>query len=175
VTTTRNYSALLEACDALPDGATRDERMSVFASALWGAIGDASGAACSWVGFYVGPGERTPEGDVAGADEMLLAAREPKPACSPIGLHGACGWSYRERTTLVVADVASLGAGYVACDPRDVSELVIPCVKDDGSVWGVLDLDAFDAGAFDTRDARALQAALLRAELSTVGAPIVAV
>ena len=34
----------------------------------------------SWIGFYtIEPG----------ADEMLLGPRRDKPACSPIGLHGA--------------------------------------------------------------------------------------
>ena len=34
----------------------------------------------SWVGFYF-----------LGEGEMTLGPRRDKPACSPIGLHGACG------------------------------------------------------------------------------------
>lgn len=165
-TAKRNYAPVHEACDAIPTDATRDDRMGVVVRALWDAIGDPSGARCSWLGFYVGPGVATPEGDVAGAQEMLLAVREPKPACSPIGLHGACGRSYLQRETLIVRDVAALGAGYVACDPLDVAELVLPCIGEDGKAWGVLDLDAFEAGAFDESDARALQGVLLRAGLT---------
>ena len=37
--------------------------------------------------------------------------------------------------TLIVDDVATLGAGYVACDPRDLSEIVVPCFDDDGRAW----------------------------------------
>ncbi|GAB4550876.1 MAG: hypothetical protein Tsb0013_12790 [Phycisphaerales bacterium] len=169
-TTRRDYTPLLEACDAVPHGASRDLRMGVFVRALWEAIGDETGASCSWVGFYVGPDEPTPDGQRGGDGEMLLAVREPKPACSPIGLHGACGRSWLRGETLVVTDVAHLGEGYVACDPRDRSELVIPCLREDGSAWGVLDLDAFEAGAFGADDAEALQGALARAGL-TRGVP----
>ena len=162
----RDYTPFLEACDAIPADASRDERMGVFVRTLWDAIGDPTGALCSWAGVYVGPGERTPEGDVAGDGEMLLAVREPKPACSPLGLHGACGRSHLEGETLVVTDVERLGEGYVACDPKDRAELVIPCLNQEGSSWGVLDLDAFEAGAFSAHDAEILQDALLRAGLS---------
>ncbi len=166
MTIQRNYAPVLEACDAIPPGAKRDHRMGVFVRALWDAIGDPTGASCSWIGFYVGPGVRTPEGGVPGDDEMLLAVREPKPACSPIGLHGACGRSLLERRTLVVTDVAHLGEGYVACDPRDRSELVVPCLDEAGEAWGVLDLDAFDVGAFGVADAQAMHEALVRAGLT---------
>ena len=127
------------------------------------------------MGFYVGPGERVPEGGVAGEAEMLLAVREPKPACSPIGLHGACGRAYSDRTVLVVNDVAALGAGYVACDPRDVAELVVPLLDEDGSCWGVLDLDSFSRGAFDEVDAREMHAMLVRAGLTCGAFPRVEV
>ncbi|MEM1422618.1 MAG: GAF domain-containing protein [Planctomycetota bacterium] len=163
---TRDYTPLLQACDAIRADASRDERMGVFVRTLWDAIGDGSGATCSWVGFYVGPGGRTPGGDVAGEGEMLLAVREPKPACSPVALHGACGRAHLAGETMVVSDVEKLGEGYVACDPRDRSELVIPCLDEDGASWGVLDLDAFDVGAFTAHDAEVLQDALLRAGLS---------
>lgn len=112
----------------------------------------------SWVGFYVpAPGAAT---------EMRLAARRDKPACSPIGVHGACGRCFTSRRTLVVADVAALGENYVACDPRDRSELVIPCFEEDGECWGVLDLDSFEVGAFSDFDATALHAALAAARLT---------
>jgi len=73
------------------------------------------------------------------------------------------------RSILVVRDVASLGAGYVACDPRDRSELVLPCLRADGSAWGVFDLDSFDLGCFSEADGRMLWAALVAAGLTTAG------
>lgn len=114
----------------------------------------------SWVGFYT----------CDGGDEMLLGPRRDKPACSPIGLYGACGRAYRERVALVVRDVQALGAGYIACDPRDRSELVVPLFEPDGRCWGVLDMDSFEAGAFDETDAVGANA-LLHAAGLTSGRP----
>ena len=64
-------------------------------------------------------------------------------------MHGACGQAFRSGKPLVVRDVRSLGEGYVACDPRDLSEVVIPVFNADGTPWGVLDADSFDTAAFD--------------------------
>jgi putative methionine-R-sulfoxide reductase with GAF domain len=101
--------------------------------------------AISWVGFYAP--------DPADPQAMILAARRDKPACSPIGLHGACGQSHRERLALVIPDIATLGAGYIACDPRDRAELVVPLLQADGSSLGVLDFDSYDTNAFTHDDA----------------------
>ena len=54
---------------------------------------------------------------------------------------------------MVVRDVAELGGDYIACDPRDKSELVVPCFDSTGNAWGVIDLDSFDVGSFDAFDA----------------------
>jgi len=160
MTTTRDYDAIR----ALSfDGRSRDDAMRALVRALWHAHAEAY---VSWVGFYVGPGEHTPEGETAQENEMLLADREPKPACSPIGMHGACGRSYSEKTTLIINDVRALGEGYVACDPRDLSELVVPLLRTDGTCWGVLDLDSFQTNAFSEHDASELHAALRRAKLT---------
>lgn len=112
----------------------------------------------SWVGFYqIEPGE----------EEMTLVCREPKPACSPIGLHGLCGRGWKERKSHVVRDVAVLGDGYVACDPRDQSELVVPMILG-GTCWGVLDVDSNDQGAFAARDAQMMGEVCRRAGLTDV-------
>lgn len=101
----------------------------------------------SWIGFY----EKS-----AHADEMTLTCREPKPACSPIGLHGMCGRGWREKRPIIIPDVATLGPNYIACDPLDRSELVVPCIDEEGSCWGVLDADSYDHGAFDEHDAQGM-------------------
>lgn len=141
-------------------GTAIDERCSAFVAALWPTL---SAAGASWAGFYV---DRPGAPD---AQRLVLGAREPKPACSPIGLHGACGRCLLSRSILVVRDVASLGAGYVACDPRDRSELVLPCLRADGSAWGVFDLDSFDVGCFSEADGRVLWTALVAAGLTAAG------
>lgn len=118
--------------------------MQICVDAVWDAYAPMG---VSWVGFY----EKT-----EGAEEMTLAVRRDKPACSPIGLHGACGRGWSTKRMLVVTDVAHLGEGYIACDPRDRAEVVVPMLNEDGSCWGVLDVDSFDVNAFDADDARGL-------------------
>jgi len=133
---------------------TREKRLQGVVDALWNAFGSRG---YSWVGFY--------EIDPAG-EAMILTHRQPKPACSPIGLHGCCGRSWKERTALVVHDVAALGNGYIACDPRDRSEVVVPMFNADGTCWGVLDVDSFDVGAFTDEDAVGLARLCERAGVS---------
>ncbi len=137
----------------VPMHGTREERMRAVADALWGRF---AAAGYSWVGFYT----------KAAGDEMVLGPRRDKPACSPIGLHGMCGLSWRERRAVVVGDVRRLGEHYVACDPRDMAEVVVPLLEADGSCWGVLDVDSFEVGAFSTADALGLAGLVERAGLS---------
>lgn len=146
--TVRDYSALLQT------GLSGDRlaRMRTVADRLWDLLHPTG---VSWAGFYVHEG----------GDELVLAACRNKPACSPIGLHGACGRSWQSRRPLVVRDVAALGASYVACDPRDRSEVVVPLLDGNGC-WGVLDLDSHAAGAFGAADAVGLSQILLATSLS---------
>ena len=138
----------------------RGDRLTAACDALWKALGDAepdaSRRTVSWIGFYHVAKAGNDQGVDPGAG-LLLDAHRDKPACSPIGMHGACGQAFSGRRTLIVTDVAHLGEGYVACDPRDRSELVIPMFDDRGEPWGVLDADSFAAGAFDEGDADLLE------------------
>jgi putative methionine-R-sulfoxide reductase with GAF domain len=127
--------------------------MQVVVDLLWDALADSG---VSWVGFYL------PDGD----DALVLGPRRDKPACSPIGLHGACGQAFTQRRIMVVRDVADLGDGYIACDPRDRSEVVVPLFDEAGACWAVLDLDSHDVGAFDESDAEGLVAVLAAAGLT---------
>lgn len=115
----------------------------------------------SWVGFYFGPGESF-DGIRAKTGEMILGPREPKPACSPISLQGACGRAFLSGRPLVVRDVKALGENYIACDPRDRSEVVIPIFDANGRITSVLDVDSFDVGAFTDDDAIGLVLAMRR-------------
>lgn len=137
----------------------REGAMRLVADAIWDEF---HGHGVSWVGFYVKAPAR---------DELVLGPCRDKPACSPIGLHGACGRAWREGRALVVRDVSSLGSAYIACDPRDRSEVVVPLLEPSGACWGVLDLDSHEAGAFSEHDARGLRAALVQAGLTDPGAP----
>jgi putative methionine-R-sulfoxide reductase with GAF domain len=131
----------------------RMRRMQAVVDALWDAHKDAG---VSWVGFYLLQGE----------NEMVCGPRRDKPACSPIGLHGVCGRAFAEQKAQVVRDVRDLGANYVACDPRDRSEVVVPLFEANGTCWGVLDLDSQEVGAFDEGDVRGLQSVLRAAGLT---------
>ena len=111
----------------------------------------------SWVGFYL----------FEGGDEFILGPSRDKPACSPIGMHGACGQAFRSREPLVVLDVGKLGADYIACDPRDQSEVILPLFDESGACWGVLDLDSHDAESFDQSDVEGLRRVLQASGLST--------
>ncbi len=147
----RTYTDLVERIR--PDG-DRTQRMQAFVDVVWDAMHDAG---VSWIGFYLSNGD----------SELVLGPRRDKPACSPIGLHGACGQAFTSVQTLVVRDVAELGEGYIACDQRDRSELVIPLFDETGRCWGVLDLDSHDVSAFDEADATGMTELLSLAKLTT--------
>ena len=131
----------------------RTARMQAVVDALWEAL-QATGM--SWVGFYV----------YESGDQLVLGPRRDKSACSPIGLHGACGQAFTSRKPLVVRNVTELGENYIACDPRDRSELVLPMFDDSVTCWGVLDIDSHEIGAFDDADIEGLQRVLQAAGLT---------
>lgn len=134
---TRDYDALArDLSRSIPPDASNEQRMRAVVDALWDALHPTG---VSWLGFYVDAGD---------GQHLNLAARRDKPACSPLGLHGACGQCFLAKTSLVVRDVADLGPNYIACDPRDRSEVVVPCLLPDGEAWGVLDVDSHDLASF---------------------------
>ena len=147
----RTYEAMATRVMA---GGDRQRRMQAVVDLLWDGLKDTGVA---WVGFYL----------LEGGQELVLGPRRDKPACSPIGLHGVCGQAATQRRARVVADVKDLGANYVACDPRDRSEVVVPLFEPDGTCWGVLDLDSHDVRSFDEDDVNGLQLVLRAAGLTT--------
>ena len=153
------YARLVEAARVIaasePDPA---DRLAPLCDALWDALAPLG---VSWIGFYLAADADPAE---ATARELVLAARRDKPACSPIGMHGACGQSFREGSIRLIEDVELLGAGYIACDPRDRSELVLPIYRA-GMAWGVLDADSHRTACFGQGDADGLAAVLKAAGL----------
>jgi len=146
----RNYADLVKLIQRPAD---RDQRMQSFVDSLWEPL-RASGV--SWIGFYLRDS----------GEQLVLGPRRDKPACSPIGLHGACGGAFLSRRPLLVRDVAELGEDYIACDPLDRSEVVVPLFDEDRTCWGVLDLDSHEVGAFDEMDVDGLGLLLLKAGLT---------
>ncbi|MFO0856023.1 MAG: hypothetical protein U0640_01555 [Phycisphaerales bacterium] len=152
----RNYSAALDDLKArFPRVMSLDARLRAVVDVYWAHFGFDRPATVgkrgvSWCGFY-----RREVTDEAG-QEMTLICREPKPACSPIGLGGMCGRGWIDEVAYVVRDVRVLGENYIACDPRDQSELVVAVWDvwgDSGPCWGVFDVDSYDVGSFDLSDA----------------------
>jgi L-methionine (R)-S-oxide reductase len=149
----RDYALLSKA--ALPLASLgREEAASLLVDLLWENLG---GTDVSWLGFYA------PSAD---GESLVLVCCKPRPACSPIGLHGVCGRAWRERRRQVVADVHALGKDHIVCDPANLSEVVVPCLASDGSCWGVLDLDSRSLGAFTVEDAEGLRRVLAAAGLT---------
>ncbi len=164
--TERDYHAL-----DLPPNVERlggVERAAALIDALWNAFAsrDPGDGGYSWVGLYFGPGNAY-DGAEAGPREMILGPRQPKPACSPIGLEGACGAALRSRRAMLVHDVRALGDSYIACDPRDQSEIVVPLFDHAGLPFAVLDADSHDLAAFDHHDALAIHSLLVGLNLSS--------
>ncbi|MFM7052887.1 MAG: GAF domain-containing protein [Planctomycetota bacterium] len=127
-----------------------ERRLAPLCDLMWDAL---SPSGLSWIGFYLEESEPQDPDAPAGAEGggMVLVARRDKPACSPIGLHGVCGQAFLEESVRLVEDVALLGAGYIACDPRDRSELVVPVYRN-GARWGVLDADSHEQACFGLSD-----------------------
>ncbi len=119
----------------------RIDRMRQAADILWEQL---QNTGISWIGFYTIDPDK---------NSMTLGPSRNTPACSPIELHGACGQAWKTRQPIIVHNIKDLGENYIACDPRDASEVVIPLFDPDGSCWGVLDADSHAIGAFDQNDA----------------------
>jgi putative methionine-R-sulfoxide reductase with GAF domain len=154
----RDYGAVVSLIKPSSD---RELTMQAVVDVLWDAMKDRG---VSWLGFYTKP---------AGSEELILGPRRDKAACSPLGMHGICGQSYTGRAPIIVHDSAALGQGnYIACDPRDRSEVVVPLFAADGTVWGVLDVDSHEAGTFDQGDVVGLRRIVERAGLSVPQNPM---
>ncbi len=150
----RDYGAIAATvAKSLSPDAGFDCRMQIVVDRLWAQLSDTG---VSWLGCYLYAPEQ---------DEMVLGPRRDKPACSPISMHGACGRAFRDNTALIVSDVKELGENYIACDPKDRSEAVLPIHDPGGAPIGVLDLDSFDVGSFDEADVAGLQRVLTAAGL----------
>lgn len=99
-----------------------------------------------WVGFYLVKG-----------DELVLGPFQGPVACTRIRRgRGVCGTAWAEAGTLVVPDV-DVFPGHIACSSRSRSEIVVPLVRAEGSVWGVLDIDSDELNSFDETDVRYLE------------------
>ena len=95
----------------------------------------------NWVGFYL-----------VEDNELVLGPFQGLPACVriPFG-KGVCGTAALNKETVRVEDVHQF-PGHIACDAASQSEIVIPLLKEDGTLIGVLDIDSPDKNRFDELD-----------------------
>lgn len=100
----------------------------------------------NWVGFYRNVG-----------GELVLGPFQGRPACIriPFGT-GVCGVAAESRQVQRVADVHAF-PGHIACDSASNSEIVLPLVRADGELLGVLDIDSPKHGRFDEDDEAGLR------------------
>lgn len=85
----------------------------------------------SWAGFYLWDGKR-----------LVLGPFQGLPACTEIAMgKGVCGKAAELRRTVLVEDVDQF-PGHIACDSASRSEIVVPIVLRDDTLFGVLDLDS---------------------------------
>lgn len=99
-----------------------------------------------WVGFYIEKG-----------GELVLGPFQGPLACTRIAFDkGVCGHAYTTRETVVVPDVDAF-PGHIACASASRSEMVVPIFDQDGSVFGVLDVDSDKLDDFDQTDADGLK------------------
>ena len=110
----------------------------------------------NWVGFYFFDGR-----------ELVVGPFQGQPACVRIPLDkGVCGAAASTGQTQRVADVNAF-AGHIACDSASRSEVVVPLLRDDGSLLGVFDIDSPEPDRFDADDQRGLEA-IARAFMESV-------
>ena len=93
-----------------------------------------------WTGFYRMEG-----------NELILGPFQGPLACTRIAFgRGVCGTAWRDEQTIVVPDV-ELFEGHIACSSASRSEIVVP-LRQNGAIIGVLDIDSYDVGTFDSID-----------------------
>jgi len=98
-----------------------------------------------WVGFYL-----------VKNDELVLGPFQGPVACTRIKKgRGVCGSSWAQERTLIVADVEKF-PGHIACSSLSKSEIVVPLFHD-GTVVGVLDVDADELDQFNETDQHYLE------------------
>lgn len=100
-----------------------------------------------WTGFY----------RVVGDSTLAVGPYQGTHGCLRIDFaRGVCGAAARTKTTQLVDDVHEF-PGHIACDSRTLSEIVVPVLRRDGSVFAVLDVDSNDPAAFTNADREALE------------------
>ena len=99
-----------------------------------------------WTGFYINKG-----------GVLVLGPFQGPVACTRISCgRGVCGTAFAKSETIVVEDVREF-PGHIACSSLSLSEIVVPLILEDGTFYGVLDIDSEKVGTFDDIDKKYLE------------------
>ena len=100
----------------------------------------------NWVGFYLYKQGR-----------LVLGPFQGKPAVAEIEVgQGVCGTAAKILETQLVEDVHSC-CNHIACDSMSKSEIVVPILLADSTLYGVIDIDSPTFSRFDTEDRMELE------------------
>jgi GAF domain-containing protein len=146
------YAELVQQAEGLMHGEPNTiANAANFAALVYDAVPD-----LNWAGFYLFDGT-----------ELVVGPFQGKPACIRIALgRGVCGTAAQTRETQVIRDVHEF-EGHIACDAASNSEIVVPLVKADGSLFGVWDVDSPSVARFDDEDRKGMEA-LCRVFMATL-------
>lgn len=98
-----------------------------------------------WTGVYV-----LVEG------ELIVRSYQGPVACQKLRQHtGVCWAAVDSGKTVIVKNVAEF-SGHIACNPATKSEIVLPLRDEKGQIYGCLDIDSDQLGAFDEEDEQGL-------------------
>ncbi len=100
-----------------------------------------------WVGFYRKTDKKL----------LSLGPYQGRWACLHIEFgKGVCGTSAKLEKTIIVPDVSKF-PGYIACDKKTKSEIVVPVFNNKKELVAVLDIDSDRLNAFGELDKRYLE------------------
>lgn len=95
----------------------------------------------NWAGFYLYKN-----------DKLILGPFQGKPAVAEIAIgDGVCGTAAQTLKTQLVEDVHSC-CNHIACDLATSSEIVVPIMLSDNTLFGVIDIDSPIFSRFNDED-----------------------
>ncbi len=103
-----------------------------------------------WVGFYLAEEKKLTVGPYQGTHGCLFIKYG----------EGVCGRAAASKTTIIVDDIQKLndeqasnkGMLHISCDPRCMSEIVVPVINTKEELIAVFDVDSLHINAFDKTD-----------------------
>jgi L-methionine (R)-S-oxide reductase len=97
-----------------------------------------------WTGFYVVDPEKP--------NDLVVGPYQGTLGCLRIAFgRGVCGAAAASLRTQVVEDVHAF-EDHIACDPRSMSEIVVPVFDAEGRLIAVFDVDSTEKAAFGETD-----------------------